>query len=83
MAPGVAFAIATMGATDAKAWQAGFDQGALGKPSKPVPAGLDGLSWISGWIEGDAKRQDPSYSKDTTTPAAHNVIRMADHLKHS
>lgn len=38
-------------------WQAGFDAGAAGRPANPVPQGLDGLSWISGWIEGDAKRQ--------------------------
>ncbi len=39
------------------AWQAGYDAGFAGKPSTPVPAGLDGLSWFSGYIEGDAKRQ--------------------------
>lgn len=38
-------------------WQAGFDAGLAGTPSSPVPVGIDGLSWVSGWIEGDAKRQ--------------------------
>lgn len=39
------------------AWQAGYDAGLAGIPSTPSPAGLDGLSWISGYIEGQAKRQ--------------------------
>lgn len=41
---------------DQESWQAGFDAGAVGRSSSPVPAGVDGLSWFSGWIEGDAKR---------------------------
>ena len=41
-------------------WQAGFDAGEAGKPASPVPQGIDGLSWVSGWIEGDAKRQQGS-----------------------
>lgn len=39
-------------------WQAGFDAGLAGQPASPVPTGLDGLSFISGWIEGDAKRNE-------------------------
>lgn len=38
-------------------WQAGFDAALAGQPANPVPKGLDGLSWFSGWIEGDAKRK--------------------------
>ena len=38
------------------AWQAGFAAGEAGTPSTPVPPGTDGLSWFSGWIEGEAKR---------------------------
>lgn len=38
-------------------WQAGFAAGEAGQPASPVPPGIDGLSWVSGWIEGDAKRQ--------------------------
>ena len=34
--------------------------GEAGKPASPVPQGIDGLSWVSGWIEGDAKRQQGS-----------------------
>ena len=37
-----------------KAWQAGFDAG-LAKQPNACPDGLDGLSWISGYIEGKAK----------------------------
>lgn len=39
-----------------ESWQAGFEAGEAGTPSTPVPAGLDGLSWFSGWIEGEAER---------------------------
>jgi hypothetical protein len=39
------------------AWQAGYDAGLAGAPSTPSPPDLDGLSWISGYIEGQAKRQ--------------------------
>lgn len=39
------------------AWQAGYDAGLAGIPSTPSPPDLDGLSWISGYIEGQAKRQ--------------------------
>ncbi len=35
-------------------WQNGFNAGSSGKPQAPVPAGADNLSWISGWIEGNA-----------------------------
>lgn len=41
---------------DSKAWEAGFRAGEKGLASTP-PQGLDGLSWISGYIEGKAKRQ--------------------------
>lgn len=40
-----------------ESWQAGFDAGLAGTPSSPVPPGIDGLSWFSGWIEGEAKRK--------------------------
>ena len=39
-----------------ESWQAGFKAGEAGTPSSPVPDGIDGLSWFSGWIEGEAKR---------------------------
>lgn len=39
-----------------ESWQAGFDAGVAGTPSTPIPVGIDGLSWFSGWIEGEAKR---------------------------
>lgn len=38
-------------------WQAGFDAGEAGRKSSPTPDGIDGFSWSSGWIEGDAKRR--------------------------
>jgi hypothetical protein len=41
----------------AEDWQAGFQAGGAGMPANPVPAGIDGLAWISGWIEGAAKRR--------------------------
>lgn len=41
---------------DEKAFQAGFAAGRQGLPSWPPPAGLDGLSWISGYIDGKADR---------------------------
>jgi hypothetical protein len=47
-------------------WQAGFDTGAVGKPSRPGAEVCDQLAWFSGWIEGDAKRQGFEYSKGTT-----------------
>lgn len=37
-------------------WQAGFKAGETSTPASPVPEGIDGLSWFSGWIEGEAKR---------------------------
>ncbi|MHA6848603.1 hypothetical protein [Ralstonia syzygii] len=42
---------------DPKAWRAGFDAGEAGRAMTPCPADLDSLSYFSGWIEGDAKRQ--------------------------
>ncbi len=42
---------------DPKAWRAGFDAGEAGRAMTPCPACLDPLSYFSGWIEGDAKRQ--------------------------
>ncbi len=41
-------------------WQAGFDAGLAGKPSFPVPAGWDELSWLSGYIEGKQKGGRPT-----------------------
>lgn len=38
-------------------WQAGFAAGEAGTPAAPVPQGVDGLSWFSGWVEGEAKRK--------------------------
>lgn len=38
------------------AWQAGYEAGKAGQPSTP-PQGVDGLSWIAGYIEGQAVRQ--------------------------
>lgn len=44
---------------DSRSWQAGYDAGFQGLPGWPVPAGLDGLSWSSGYIEGEADRVRP------------------------
>ena len=33
-----------------ESWKAGFKAGEAGTPSSPVPEGIDGLSWFSGWI---------------------------------
>lgn len=41
---------------DCLSWDAGFIDGEKGKPHN-VPAGVDGLSYASGFIEGKAKRQ--------------------------
>lgn len=38
-------------------WEAGRLAGMEGKPSMPVPAGMDGLSWISGYIQGEGRSQ--------------------------
>lgn len=37
------------------AWEAGYQAGLSGSPSA-TPPGLDGLSFISGYIEGQAAR---------------------------
>lgn len=37
-------------------WKAGFEAGMAGNPPMPVPDGIDGLSWFSGYVEGDAGR---------------------------
>lgn len=42
---------------DPSAWQAGFEAGEAGRPMAPCLQNLDRFSYISGWIEGDAKRQ--------------------------
>jgi hypothetical protein len=34
------------------AWTAGYKAVFAGKPKYPVPAGMDELSYVSGWIEG-------------------------------
>ncbi|MDA0559700.1 hypothetical protein [Burkholderia pseudomallei] len=47
---------------DPKAWRAGFDAGEAGRAMTPCPADLDSLSYFSGWIEGDAKRQSSAVS---------------------
>lgn len=35
-------------------WQNGFNAGSSGIPHEAAPDGADSLSWISGWIEGNA-----------------------------
>ena len=47
---------ARAGALDASAWRAGYDAGAAHAPCRP-PAGACGVSWSSGWIEGDAAQR--------------------------
>lgn len=42
---------------DPSAWQAEYDAGKAVRPMTPCPQNLDPLSYFSGWIEGDAKRQ--------------------------
>lgn len=44
-------------------WAAGFAAGEKGRPGTPVPNGMNAMSYLSGWIEGDAKRQGFEYSK--------------------
>jgi hypothetical protein len=39
-----------------KDWQAGFDAGLTGKPNR-CPQGIDSLSWVSGYIEGQARQR--------------------------
>ncbi|WP_155033831.1 hypothetical protein [Burkholderia pseudomallei] len=46
---------------DPEAWRAGFEAGETGHAMTPCPANLDALSYFSGWIEGDAKRQGYDY----------------------
>lgn len=41
---------------DPKAWEAGYNAGFDGK-TRRVPAGVDGLSFSSGLIEGEADRK--------------------------
>ena len=36
-------------------WQSGYEAGQQGRPNQP-PQGVDGLAWISGYIEGKANR---------------------------
>ena len=38
-------------------WQNGFNAGSSGIPHECTPDGADNLSWISGWIEGNANRK--------------------------
>lgn len=47
---------------DSDAWRAGFEAGETGRAITPCPASLDAFSYLSGWIEGDAKRQGYDYS---------------------
>ncbi len=47
---------------DSDAWRAGFEAGETGRAMTPCPASLDAFSYLSGWIEGDAKRQGYDYS---------------------
>ena len=42
---------------DRAAWQAGFDAGQRGD-HRPPPPGVDGYSFYSGRIEGDAARRE-------------------------
>lgn len=41
---------------DHRSYWRGYDAGLTGKPSVPVPVGIDPLSWQSGYIEGEAAR---------------------------
>lgn len=41
---------------DGESWSAGYRAGHQGAPRHPRPPGFDGLSWISGYIEGQADR---------------------------
>ncbi|VVE37225.1 hypothetical protein PNO31109_03962 [Pandoraea nosoerga] len=50
---------------DPDAWRVGFEAGETGRPMTPCPASLDALSYFSGWIEGEAKRQGYEYSAGT------------------
>jgi hypothetical protein len=35
-------------------WQRGYDAAIAGKPQYPAPAGVDALSYFSGWVEGNS-----------------------------
>lgn len=49
---------------DKKAWDEGFRAGERRDNRCPYPRpGTEGLSWWSGYIEGDAKRQGFSHSQ--------------------
>jgi hypothetical protein len=39
-----------------KDWKAGYEAGKAGKPGH-ASKGVDGLSWLSGYIEGKSKRE--------------------------
>jgi len=42
---------------DPASWALGFQAGLAGRSSQEPPAVPDGLAWISGYIEGQAKRE--------------------------
>ena len=50
-------------------WQAGFDAGQQGRPDTP-PRGVDGLAWVSGYIEGKAAGQIKANLKSAATLAS-------------
>jgi hypothetical protein len=49
-------------------WQSGFNAGQQGRPDTP-PRGVDGLAWVSGYIEGKAAGQIKANLKSAATLA--------------
>jgi hypothetical protein len=46
-----------------KDWQAGYDAGKTGKPGH-APKGVDGLSWMSGYVEGKGIKNQMKFKKN-------------------
>ena len=66
---------------DGKSWDEGFRAGETWnprtepKPHNPYPVkSAESYSWLSGWIEGDAKRQGYSYSDPGASPSSRQTL---------
>jgi len=45
---------------DPESYRAGYLAGLSGRPSEPPRTIVDSLAWLSGYIEGKARRNDPA-----------------------